>query len=171
MDLGSILLIIALFILTALYVALPLFKHKMPVRKSAAKVQGHDISALLAEHDQIINALRELDFDYSLKKIPEEDYPLQRNIMLNRGAEILRLLDEYQQRPPVKKEKVKKAAPGVPAAQPPAVSTGQDDEIETRIALRRRDRKEKAGGFCPKCGTPFQSSDRFCSKCGESLVG
>lgn len=178
MDLGSFFLIIALFLLAGLFIALPFYKHKLPGEKAARRVQGHDISALLAEHDQIINALRELDFDFSLRKIPEADYPVQRNVLLNRGAKILRQLDEYQKRRPGtkgrgSKEPVRTGKGSEVGVTPPAPLPSQatpDDELEAKIAARRRSRQEKAGGFCPQCGKPVQVSDHFCPKCGESLV-
>jgi len=178
MDLGSIFLIFALFVLAGLFVALPLFEHKLPGKKAARRMQGHDISALLAEHDQIINALRELDFDFALKKIPEVDYPVQRNMLLIRGTEILRQLDGYQKRSPGTKgkggkEPAKIGKSSIVEATHPAPQPSQptpDDELETKIAARRRSRQEKSGGFCPQCGKPVQVSDHFCPKCGESLV-
>jgi hypothetical protein len=44
-----------------------------------------------------------------------------------------------------------------------------DDELEARIAARRRTRQDKSAGFCPQCGRPIQKSDRFCPKCGAAL--
>jgi hypothetical protein len=43
------------------------------------------------------------------------------------------------------------------------------DPMEDLIASRKRAREESAAGFCPKCGKPFQKSDKFCSKCGKVL--
>jgi hypothetical protein len=43
------------------------------------------------------------------------------------------------------------------------------DEMEALIASRRRERSEKAAGFCPRCGKPVQKLDRFCPKCGTAL--
>ena len=37
--------------------------------------EEHELSALMAERDRVINSLQELDFDFKLGKIPEEDYP------------------------------------------------------------------------------------------------
>jgi uncharacterized OB-fold protein len=45
-----------------------------------------------------------------------------------------------------------------------------DDALEQMIAVRRRSRPEKAGGFCPKCGSVVQQSDKFCPKCGASMA-
>lgn len=46
---------------------------------------------------------------------------------------------------------------------------GADDDLETMLANRRRARREKAAGFCPKCGGPVHKSDRFCPKCGSKV--
>jgi predicted amidophosphoribosyltransferase len=44
-----------------------------------------------------------------------------------------------------------------------------DDDIESLIAARRSERKEKSAGFCPNCGRPILSSDRFCPHCGKVI--
>ncbi|MBL7161504.1 MAG: zinc ribbon domain-containing protein [Anaerolineales bacterium] len=159
MDIGSIFLILALLILTALYVGRPLYDRK----STTSRHLGSELSALLAERDRLLNAISELDFDHTLGKIPAEDYPLQRGQLVQRGAEVLRQLDEYQ---------------GISAADSTsarletdleAEAVNQDDDLEALIAARRRGRQEKSGGFCPHCGGPVVQSDRFCPKCGTAL--
>lgn len=183
MDLGSIFLILALFILVGLYLARPFTeKHSVSVSR-----EEHDISALLAERDRIIIALQELDFDNTLQKIPEEDYPVQRGILLQRGAEILRALDEHQPSQTVESsaedrmERAIAARRADTASQPPAAGEASvkkngkrtvlttDDDLEALIAARKREQSGKAVGFCPKCGGPIQQADRFCPKCGYKL--
>ncbi len=90
MDLGSIFILLSLLILTALYIGRPLYE------RGATTVSPveHKHSALLAERDRILDALSELDFDHDLGKIPEGDYPLRRKQLVQRGAEVLRQLDE-----------------------------------------------------------------------------
>jgi hypothetical protein len=44
-----------------------------------------------------------------------------------------------------------------------------DDDVEALISSRRKARKEKSGGFCPRCGKPVLVSDRFCPHCGKSI--
>ena len=46
----------------------------------------------------MLTALSELDFDYTLGKIPEEDYPVQRTVLLQKGAGLLRQLDDLDTR-------------------------------------------------------------------------
>lgn len=188
MDLGSIFLILALFILVALFVGRPLFEHK----STSVSQEEHDISGLLAERDRLINALHELDFDYTLKKIPEEDYPLQRTTLLQRGAEVLRRLDEYQhleqtitaeerleteiaiRRAGLAKEQTPSRS-GTPVVAGASAGNSANhrtpgDEIEALIAQRRRTLGEEAAGFCPQCGSPVHKSDKYCPRCGNLLI-
>lgn len=178
MDIGSIFLVLGLLILVGLYISRPFFENgAMPVDESE-----HKHSTLLAERDRVINALQELDFDFTLGKIPEGDYPSQRAALLSHGADVLRKLDAYQTdligsdieshleaASAVRREGtgVKRFAPNGVAKR--TVAGEVDDQLETLIANRRRERSGKASGFCPKCGRPAQKSDQFCSRCGITL--
>ena len=185
MDLGSIFLILALFILVGLYLARP-FLEKRSV--SVSSVADHDVSSLLAERDRVIGALQELDFDYALQKIPEEDYPVQRGMLLQRGADVLRQLDEYQpsqSAASTAEDRLESAiaARRADAAKEPRTAVeataarpngnkpvpAANDDLEALIAARKRAQPGKAVGFCPKCGGPIKQADRFCPKCGEKL--
>ncbi len=95
MEIGSIFLIIALLLLVGLFVSRPFMEEK-PVKSYAVNIQEHERSALLAERDRLVTALKELEFDNLLHKIPDEDYPNQRARLLEQGAEVLRKLDDIQ---------------------------------------------------------------------------
>lgn len=188
MDIGSILLILALFVVVVLFLARPFFDN----RSQSVSREEHEVSSLLAERDRIITALQELDFDFALQKIPEDEYPAQRATLLARGSEILRQLDQIQ---PAAvdgsaEERIETAIAArradssiarqtpstggaLPASAGGAVvavaSNGYDDELEAQIAARRRAREDKASGFCPQCGGPVYKADKFCSRCGAIL--
>ncbi|MCI0521401.1 MAG: zinc ribbon domain-containing protein [Chloroflexi bacterium] len=179
MDLGSLFIILALLILVGLYVARPLLER----RAAPVSQEEHTASALLAERDRLINALQELDFDFTLGKIPEEEYPGQRAFLLTQGAEVLRRLDELRPQTAAEDAEARLeaaiAARRADAARAAAAPNGAvrrlapaapDDDLEALIASRRRERKEKTGGFCPQCGRPVQKSDRFCPKCGVAIA-
>ncbi|HLE53498.1 MAG TPA: zinc ribbon domain-containing protein [Anaerolineales bacterium] len=190
MDIGSIFLILALLILVGLFIARPIFERKAVIVVSQTSQDDHEFSTLLAERDRILNALQELDFDQALGKIPEEDYPAQRTLLLQQGASILRRLDQYNHRVPAgnAEERIEAAIAarrpdasrqgGLPSLaedeslldQGPTSLATSDDEVEARIAARRRERQGKSAGFCPRCGTPVQKSDLFCPKCGKQLT-
>jgi hypothetical protein len=178
MDIGSILLIVAILILVGIFISRPLLERST----TSIGYEKQDISALLAERDQVVAKIQELDDDYNLGKVPTEVYPSQRDALLQHGADILRQIDTFQVTPAPDNAQdrleaaimarrlasdstqtsVKKNGNAVPPI--------PDDDLEQKIASRRRLKQGKAGGFCPKCGKPVQEDDRFCPKCGATLI-
>ncbi|MBK7451060.1 MAG: hypothetical protein IPJ47_17300 [Anaerolineales bacterium] len=59
MELGSIFLILAVLVIVGMYLYAPFMTR---ARKTSTN-QTHEVSALKAERDRVINALQELDFD------------------------------------------------------------------------------------------------------------
>jgi hypothetical protein len=168
MNLGAFFLVLAVGIIVALYVAQPFLER----RGRRLTAEGHEISALMAERDRVVNALQELDFDFNLNKIPAEDYPVQRAELLKKGAEVLKKLDELAPsgNDSSAEDRVEKAVAARRADLDAAnATTRDDDDVEALIAARRKTRKEKSGGFCPRCGKPVLASDRFCPHCGKSI--
>jgi len=177
MDLGSIMLILALAVGVGIFISLPLTRHKpnekLVVDQKKADSLDHERSMLLAERDRILSAVQELDFDNALGKIPAEDFPTQRLAMMARGADVLRRLDEIQPEPRHNgkrsaEDRLEDAVAARRADQRRTSANGADD-LEMAIASRRRERDEKSSGFCPKCGSPVLNSDVFCSRCGTTL--
>jgi hypothetical protein len=176
MDIGSILLILAIFIPVTLFILHPIIERSLVPETQS----GPDISTLLAERDHIIATIKELDDDYSLGKVPAEDYPSQRLALLQNGADILRNIDNFQSRFSTQAPEDRLEAALVahrqnleasysPKKNGNAVPPVPDDGLEQKIAIRRRMMHGKAGGFCPKCGRPVQAIDRFCPHCGATL--
>jgi hypothetical protein len=174
MDFASLFLILALALFVAWFIARPFIE--TDVRHAAVQTvnpEEHQRSSLLAERDRLLTALQELDFDHTLGKVPEADYPAQRAALLQRGADVLRQLDSLAPgaTPPVAEPSLPPPADPLEAAitarraelQTPA------DPLEVAIAARRRDHQGQSAGFCPKCGKPVQKTDRFCPKCGAAL--
>ena len=175
MDIGSIFVIITIALLVAVYVGQPLLGSKKEVvlisEQKTANEKEHLRSALLAERDRLLTALQELEFDNALGKIPEEDYPVQRAILVKAGADVLRRIDET--------DPTDRQTPGhaedwieteMAARRADAGTMTQElDAVELAIAARRRARLEKSVGFCTNCGNPLQHSDVFCSKCGQPV--
>lgn len=176
MDIGSIFLILALFIPVILFILRPIFeRHLLPATQAE-----QDISSLMAERDHVIASIKELDDDYNLGKIPVEEYPTQRTALLLHGADILRIMDdnqsahaslpaEHRLEADILAHRQNRAANHLPKKNGNAVPPVPDDELEQKIASRRRTMQGKASGFCPKCGRPIQAMDRFCPHCGATL--
>jgi len=159
MDIAAIILTFALFILVGWYLYSPY------LRGYGRRVshEEHELSALMAEQDRVLSSLQELDFDYKLGKIPEQDYPAQRNTLLQKGADLLRKIDALNETFALQNRDAKTAGKSLTEK---AIS---DDTLESMIAARRKSRKGSFDGFCPKCGKPVLASDRFCPSCGKAL--
>ncbi len=170
MDYSAIFLLLAALILVGMFLYAPFSARPRHVTTA----QEQEISSLMAERDRVINALQELDFDYNLGKISAEDYPSQRAELLKKGAEILRELDTLQPasapQPDVEARIEDAIAARRADAAEPARAEITDDDLESLIASRRKLRKEKSAGFCPRCGQAVLISDRFCPYCGKSLM-
>jgi len=168
MELTAIFFTLAILILVAIYLYAPFMER----RARHVTQEEHELSTLMAERDRVINSLQELDFDFKLGKIPDEDYPAQRTSLLQKGADILRRIDTLAPQITSSQDadaRIEKAIAARRADASVAKAEVSDDDIESMIAARRKGRKEKSSGFCPKCGKPVMVSDRFCPSCGKSL--
>lgn len=150
MDLGFILLALAL-IGAVLFVVLQPFVE--PQKKNHPR-STYAVDELATEREGIFNTVRDLDFDYSIGKLTDEEHAAQRAQLITRGAEVLKELE----------------ALGVTAE-----DEGADDEatIEHAIAARRKTASTSASGptrVCPACHAAAIADDRFCASCGGVLT-
>jgi hypothetical protein len=171
MDLiSSLILLVIVIVPIVLFVTWPLAHlRRLKVEDS------QELSTLLAERDRDLNALKELDFDNSLGKIPADEYPLQRANLVQHGAEILRKIDQLAPVssnvpvfPPQAGDQVE-AILSVRRASRSVGSVTVEEEAEDLLARRRKIRAGKSGNFCARCGTPLIPSDRFCPGCGQPV--
>jgi len=155
MELSAFLLTLAVLVLVAAFLYEPFFKGY----GQRVTTEERELSALLAERERTLNSLQELDFDFKLGKIPAEEYPTQRANLLQKGADILRTLDDLEAQ--VQTQRIEEKMPKKKQA--------NNDALEALIAKRRAERRTQFDGFCPKCGKPVLTSDRFCPACGKAL--
>jgi rubrerythrin len=150
----------ALLSLIALaYVIAPLVKPGPAV----IVVEDERLTELIGRKDALLTAIKELDFDYQVGKLSEEDY---------------RRFDERLRRQAIGLlQQIEKAAPE---------SADLDQMLEAEIARRRKTRdrtipmaqeqaslrqpaaiaKEGKVRFCTNCGQPLGSHHKFCANCG-----
>jgi rubrerythrin len=167
----SLILLLLVVIPVFLYTTQPLFRR----RKSGIQ-DDHVLSSLLAERDQILNAITDLDFDNTLGKIPTEEYPRRRSELMQRGAEILSQIDNLAPNvaPVPQKHGAKPDAVEAFLAQRRSQEKSKHharkaDDIEKMITRRRNEGKSTPAQFCSHCGKPVKVTDRFCPSCGKSL--
>jgi hypothetical protein len=153
MDISAFLLLAVLVVVIAFFIARPLLN-----KEKEKRLENSGLSSLLAERDRVLDSLADLDLDHSLGKIPEEEYPTRRSELVQRGAAVLRKIDEFQVATAGEPGKDKK----------PSVLT--DEQIEDLVSKRRSAQMDHAAGFCPQCGRPVLKSDQFCPQCGKPLV-
>jgi hypothetical protein len=191
MELGTLLVGLALLVVVAFIIAQPFLEKGRVPREPVTEVE-----ALLAERENILSALRDLDFDHATGKITTDDYTPQRAKLVAEGAEVLRQLDRLSvgtaptavvsvedeiERAVAARRRA--AAPTSAKARGARQTADPDAEIEAEVAARRakapsaakrRDHSQTdakpLNHFCPQCGTPVQPDDRFCARCGSRLV-
>jgi hypothetical protein len=169
MELTAIFFSLAVLILVGMYLYAPFMER----RSRRVTEEEHELSALMAERDRVINSLQELDFDFKLGKIPEDDYPTQRAGLIQKGADILRKIDALAPQAVSAQDTEARLERAIAARRADASTTApevSDDDLETMISSRRKGRTTKSAGFCPKCGKPVMVTDRFCPACGKSLA-
>lgn len=168
MELTAIFFSLAILILVAIYLYAPFMER----RARGVTEEEHELSALMAERDRVINALQELDFDFKLGKIPEDEYPVQRTTLLQKGADILRKIDALAPQAAAASDTEARLERVIAARRADAALAKvevNDDDLEAMISSRRKTRTKKSVGFCPKCGKPVMITDRFCPSCGKAL--
>ena len=172
MELTAIFFSLAVLILVAMYLYAPFMER----RAKRVTEEEQELSALMAERDRVINSLQELDFDFKLGKVPEEDYPTQRAGLVQKGADILRKIDSITPASPFgmngqdTEARLEKAIAARRADAALAKAEISDDDLEMMISSRRQSHPHKSAGFCPRCGKPVMVTDRFCPSCGKSLT-
>lgn len=137
-QLGTLLLSLALFVIVGLIIVLPLLDRRRPAVQAPSRR-----AELEAERQDIVRAIRELDFDHRTRKINDEDYKQLREGYVQRGAAVLRELSATSER-------------------------DVDAEIEQRVAALRSVGDASARA-CAACGATVDAADRFCPKCGTLL--
>lgn len=120
MALGSLLLLLALLMLVALFVVQPLLKaHDETELPDAA------LSHWTAERERALDALAELDADHAMGKVPADLYVGQRADLLAAGALALEQIEKLAK--PVRRHK-----------------SAQADDLEDLIAAHKAKRKRAA---------------------------
>ena len=88
---GAVLGII-LAVVVGLAIALPfLLDRKKPSEGGGSELSAHQLQERLS---QILSNITDLDFDFDTEKLAEEDYVMQRKVLIGRGVSTLIRLDE-----------------------------------------------------------------------------
>jgi len=123
-----------------------------PLLASSSGVPAPDSSEptrqLLERKEQVYAAIREIEFDHALGKLPSEDYQLHRQLLESEAVGLLQQLDQL----------------------------GGRNESGLRARIRKevlalRTTPDPGPGACPACGAERHGGERFCPQCGRALTG
>ena len=92
----------------------------------------------------IYESLRDLQFEYRVGKLSEEDYQISKRDLQKELAVVLADVDKL------------KAQLGVNGVRPPAAKATAKQE-------------KTAGTVCPACGAKFEKELKFCGECGKPM--
>ena len=102
-----------------------------------------DKKRLVEGREVLYDTIRELDFDYRMGKVEEDDYRATRSRFGSRAVELIKAIEETDA-----------PAPGI------------EDRIEREIAAVRK----KDTATCARCGSTTPAGARFCPQCGKALA-
>jgi hypothetical protein len=145
MNIGAILVGIALLVLVTAYVARPLFE-KQGRGNNGRATNALPHTQLIARRDAVYAIIRELDADHQTGKINDEDYHIQRERYVAQGVALLQQLDAL-------------ASENGHAA--------LEAEIEAAVLTLRQ--TTQPTHFCTQCGHPTTPGHNFCGHCGTPL--
>src|SRR5574341_249333 len=179
MDIGSLLLGLALLLVVAFIVARPILE-----RQSMPEKETSPADRLAAERETVLAAMRDLDFDHATGKISDEDYTPQRARLVAQGVAVLKQLDALSPAMPERALSAEEAIERAVAARrrsdrarvAPRAAQSADDLIEVEVAARRKSapvqRPAPASDAvtCPHCGALTRPCDRFRPERGQVLA-
>ena len=111
--------------------------------ESMQLLAGRTRAALEREKTLALRSIKELEFDYAMRKVSESDFNDMRGRLRARASRLLRQLDS---------------------------ATGYRSEIEQEIERRVGARPPAAAGSCAACGTSNDPDAKFCKGCGRGLA-
>lgn len=124
-------------------------------------VEDDRLSELIGRKDDMLKAIKDLEFDYQVGKLSEEDYARFDQRLRRQAIGLLQQIDQVI----------------------PEVNR-LDDSLEAEIQQRRKVGVDAATGpplpsspplpagrprFCTSCGEPLRAGNRFCANCGAKV--
>ncbi len=112
-------------------------------RPPATVEEDTRLADLIAQREAAYQVIRDLDSDFHIGKLSDDDYRPMRVQALAHAAEIVAQLDALEARPP---------------------------QTTRKVRVLHRENQSAPDAYCPQCGAPHAADDSFCRKCGQALV-
>lgn len=135
----TLLLFFAITLLIAFFVAIPMLQRSP--RFGLGKIgSNHSANDLVERKESIYSAIKEIEFDYQMGKLSDEDFKALRQQYKDEAVNLLKKIDQVQRRP--------------------GKSSGQ---------TKRATKKQTSPNYCWVCGTAVTQNDKFCANCGTKI--
>jgi len=166
MDTGAILIGFAVLVLSIPWLARP-FARKRQWEMAWTRDPAHpeQDQNLYERRQNILLALRDLDFDYQIGKIAEDDHQALRVQLLAEAANLA---------PDDEDDEIEAL---IRARREVLAKTKQCSQCAGRLGAQDRfcpqcgaPAGKEAGAFCPDCRSKNVPEARFCSRCGKGLA-
>lgn len=161
MDLGAVLIGLTMLVISVAFAAKPF--QQVRGKKSAIPVKHVDPEE---QRLAVLSALRDLDFDFQVGKVSEEDYASLRARLVVEAAQYLPSRCCAQDDKNDEIEALIQARKASKAKAPVCAQCGETLETGIRFCPRCGTAVEAS---CPSCGGDIKAGDLFCSSCGMQL--
>ncbi len=147
----SFLIAIILSIILIIYVIIPLTEKKYKLAFVPFIKKNKKANNLQEKKNELLGALKEIEFEYQMGKLSEQDYKDLKNDYQTNALKVLKELDKKNN------------------------GKSEIDDIENEIRKYRSKKKSGSAStkhlkYCPNCGKPVNAKSKFCANCGKSLV-
>ena len=116
--------------------------------------------ALAAEKALVLRSIKELEFDYAMRKVGDADFAEIGSRLRTRAMELMRDLDRLPETP---------VADASPVREPEAMDVSAP-EAPAGVFARLGDSEERARPVCAVCGLENDADARFCKNCGARVA-
>ncbi len=129
-------------VMVSIYVILPIVQARTGALRKTSHKGNHRAADLEDRKNSIYSAIKEIEFDYQMGKLSEEDYDELRQQYKNDAVGLMKQLDKVAPKAAVGKKGTRQAA-----------GKKSNGAVE----------------FCWLCGTNVTADDHFCPQCGNTL--
>lgn len=170
MDIGAILIGMAILVVAVPYVLNPLVnERKKQPGKAASLEKGWN-----GEQKDALVAIRDLDFDFQTGKVTREDYETIRAQLVLEAASYLQMKQEEDERiEAMIRARRQQGKPSVHCEKCGGEIRPQDLFCPTcRVPVNSQGGSAMQAGAsrCPSCGKNIKTGDSFCTGCGMRLT-
>jgi hypothetical protein len=170
----EIIILLAIVILTAVFITLPFFKKKTDVENAIEQSSNPienpsliELKRLNSEKESLYAALSDIEFDYGVGKLSREDYDELKQDYRAMAVYVLKQIDEISKgvHSTELEDEVEKEITAIRKSK-----LLEENEIEREILKARKQYIDKNEYLlCSNCAKEYSPGDLFCSRCGIGL--